>query len=52
MIYAAPCIKFWMRAYPFEGKWEGVGPWNLRVFCSVADPDPDLGSGIRDPVPF
>ena len=26
MIYTAPCIMFWMRAYPLQGKWEGVGP--------------------------
>ncbi len=32
MIYTVLCIMFWMRAYPFLGKWEGVGPWKSRVF--------------------
>ncbi len=32
MIYTAMCIIFWMCAYPLLGKWEGVGPWNSRVF--------------------
>jgi hypothetical protein len=41
MIYTAPRIMFWMRAtraYPLRGEWEGVGPWNSRVFgpCEMA----------------
>ncbi len=35
MIYTAPCIMFWMRAYPVRGKWEGVGPWHSRVFWAL-----------------
>jgi hypothetical protein len=34
MIYTAPSIMFWMRAYR-EGQWEGVGPWNSWVFGTL-----------------
>jgi hypothetical protein len=29
MIYTAPCIMFWMRAYPLRGE-VGVGWWALE----------------------
>jgi hypothetical protein len=34
MIYTALCIMIWMGALyiHYWGKWEGVGPWNSRVF--------------------
>ncbi len=32
MIYTSLCITFWVLAYPFTGKWKGVGHWKLRVF--------------------
>jgi hypothetical protein len=37
VIYTAPCIMFWMRANTvhYVGKWEGVGPWNSRVFWAL-----------------
>jgi hypothetical protein len=35
IIYTAPCIMFWMGAYPLLGMWERVGPWNLRVFWAL-----------------
>ncbi len=31
MVYTAPCIMFWMRAYPLRGEVGGVGPWNSGV---------------------
>ncbi len=34
MIYTAPCIMFWMHAYPLRRQ-EEVGPWNLRVFWAL-----------------
>ncbi len=35
MIYAAPCICFGCVHIHYEGKWEGVGPWNSRVFWAL-----------------
>jgi hypothetical protein len=35
MIYTAPCIKFWMRAYPLHGEvggGRGLGPGILEFF--------------------
>jgi hypothetical protein len=33
MIYTAPCLMFWMRAYPLRGQEEGgVGPGILKFF--------------------
>ncbi len=33
MIYTAPCIMFWMRAYPLRG--EVVGGWVLEFLSSL-----------------
>jgi hypothetical protein len=35
MIYTAPCIMFWIRAYPLRGQVEGGGPWISRVFWAL-----------------
>ncbi len=54
MIYTAPCIMFWMRAYPLRGP--VGGGWAMDVdldlyptFYFDADRDPDLNP---DPDPF
>ncbi len=35
MIYTAPCIMFYMRAYPLQGESGGGGAWNSRVFWAL-----------------
>ncbi len=35
MIYTAPCIIFWLRAYPLQGEVGGGWAWNSRVFWAL-----------------
>ncbi len=35
MIYTAPCIIFGSVHIHYEGEWEGVGHWNLRVIWAL-----------------